>query len=543
MQKKLAIILGVFPIFSLAGDTWIGNGSIMSSYRAVVSDRDHQGPYPFGVTKDMTQTQDTYYDKNVGFFQWFINQTACEHLKIYTKSNSQKVNISVGPWHGREIDRTFKNVNLPFVIGKENVGIKSFFDDDDWLVTAVEFTDTTDSEGLYAECTRESVTNISPSINVGSNIIVDGYKWQGNGSIISGFFKSQYDDWNNPKKAYLNPSNQWPYGVFKDVSRFHSWTDKQVVFFQWLKSDECPNLQIDILDNYDKHGNLINTVPTNKKKVKLVYKNWDEELSNATTKKDIQLPYIIKGDKLKLWTVLGVYSNKTFSHNYRVEAKCTKESTLTNDEENSESSDVSSTVLSFLATYFTLTDKQRALKITNYLKTLNMLSDYTNGLEEYSDPTEEVLYSLEFFLRNSPDVLGGEYVSEGTIVNAYRQIQAHNDAIAEFEGVTKKLYIHLEKEGTLYNPDINNATVKIYPVTQYHADNGDTFNESNYAYIDESNRNPISSRYIGGIYGYSFGEVTSGLYVVEIERDGKKDIKSIFVPMKGQKIIDIVLNN
>lgn len=534
-KRKLVILLGLFPIFTFAENTWIGNGSVMSSYRAVVTDKDHEGPYPFGVTKDMTQTQATYYDKNVAFFQWFINQTTCEHLKIRTKSNKQKVNISIGPWHGRNLDRTFKDVDLPFVIGKENVGVDSFFDDDDWLVTAVEFTDTTASEGLYAECTRESITDINPTTSNGSNIIVDGYKWQGNGSIISGFFQSQYDDWTNPKKAYLNPSNQWPYGVFKDVSRFHSWTDKQVVFFQWLKSNECQNLQIDILDNYDKYGNLLNSVPKDKKEVKLVSKAWNASLVDASTK-NVQLPYIIQGDKL--WTVLGIYSDKTFNHDYRVEAKCTKKNIIDNSEADTDSSDVSSTVLSFLSTYFTLTDNQRALNITKYLSNINMLYDYTNGLEEYTDPTEEVLYSLEFFLRNSPDVFGGSYVNEGTIVNAYRQIQAHDNVIAEFEGVTRQFYLHIQEEGTIYNSNINDATVKIYPVTQY-----DAHYSEEYEYVDANSRNAKEGKYIGGIYGYSFGEVISGLYVVEIIRNGKKDIKSIFVPMKGQKTINLLLSN
>lgn len=533
-KTKLVIILGLLPIFSLASSTWIGNGSVMSSYRSVVTDKGHDGPYPYGVTKDMTNTHSTYFAKNVAFFQWFINKTACERLKFYTDSNSQKVNISVGPWHSRSIDRTFKDVDLPFVIGKENVGGNSMFNDDNWLVTAVEFTDTTDSEGLYSECTRESITDINPTTSNGSNIIVDGYKWQGNGSIISGFFKSQYDDWNNPTKAYLNPSNQWPYGVFKDVSRFHSWTDKQVVFFQWLKSDECPNLQINILDNYDRDGNLINTVPKDKKEVKLVSKKWSASLSDASTK-NVQLPYIMEGTEL--WTVLGVYSDKTFNHDYKVEAKCTKENTISNND----SSDVSSTVLSFLSTYFTLSDNKRALKITNHLSNINMLYNYANGLEEYTDPTEEVLYSLEFFLRNSPDVFGGEYVSEGTMVNAYRELQSTGNQVAEYSHNTLNFYIHLEEYGSLYNSYIRNATVKLYPVTQYQANDGDAFNESNYRYINESNRYSISSRYIGGIYGYSFGEVASGLYVVEIEVDGKKYIKSAFVPMKSKHTVDIVL--
>ena len=542
MKKvKLAILLGLFPIFGLAENTWIGNGSVMSSYKAVVSDKKHNGPYPYGVTKDMTQTQDTYYDKNVAFFQWFINKTTCERLKIYTKSNSQKVNISVGPWNSRAIDRTFKDIDLPFVIGKENVGVDSFFDDDHWLVTAVEFTDTTDSEGLYAECTRESVTDINPTTSNGSNIIVDGYKWQGNGSIISGFFQSQYDDWNNPKKAYLNPSNQWPYGVFKDVSKFHSSSDKQVVFFQWLKSDECPNLQIDILDSNDGYGNL-NIVPKDKKEVKLVSKAWNASLSSASTQ-NVQLPYILEGKHL--WSVLGVYSDKTFNHDYKVLAKCTKSSSINSseDESNNDDSDVSSTVLKFLSTYFTLTDNQRALKITNSLSNINMLFDYTNGLEEYTDPTEQVLYSLEFFLRNSPYVFGGEYISEGTIVKAYRQIQVHYNAIAAFSHSTNQFTIRVKDNDWLgYR---NDATVKIFPIKiiDWSLDDGDIISENDYkTYNTKESLEAKQNGTHSSAGQYYFGQVRSGLYTVEIEIDHKKYLKTVHVPMKANHMVDIVLD-
>jgi len=536
MQKrKLVILLGLLPIVILAENIWIGNGSVMSAYKTIVTDKEHAGPYPYGVNKDMTKLHDTYYDTNVGFFQWFVNKTTCERLKIYTKTNSQKVNISIGPWHSRSIDRTFKNIDLPFIIGKENVGVNNFFDDDDWLVTAVKFTETTNKEGLYAECTRESITDISPTTTNGSNIIVDGYKWQGNGSIISGYFESQYG-LEQPTRAYLNPSNQWPFGIFKDVSKFHKYTDKQVVFFQWLKSNECPNLEIDILDNYDRDGNLIDIVPENKKNVKLISKNWDST-TGTPIEQNVKLPYILKGERL--WSVLGVYSDKTFNKDYRVQAKCTTNSQTSDNSNNSSDSDVSSTVLSFLSTYFTLTDNQRALNITNHLSTLNMLDNYVDGLENYTDPTEEVLYSLEFFLRHSPDVFGGEYVSEGTLVKSYREMQTYLDNISLYTGETQHLYLDIEEEGIFSDSDINNANVKIYPTTQYNTET------QQYETIDSSDAIYYSyeGKYIGGIYGYSFGEVVSGLYVVEITRDGKKNIKSIFVPMKNQYTINITLSN
>ena len=527
MKKRLILLLELFPIVAFAGNTWIGNGSIMSAYSGIVSDKQHEGPYPFGVTKDMTKLQKTYFNKNVAFFQWFIKKDSCEHLKIYTKSNKQKVDITIGNWSGRSSDRTFENVSLPFIIGKENVGVDNIFSDRSWVVTAIKLKDTTNSEGLYAECTTQPVTNISPSIIDGSNIIVDGYKWQGNGSIISGYFELQ--------------SNQPSYGIFKDISIFHANTNKQVVFFQWLRSEECPNLQIDILNNYDEDGNLIDIVPDSKKDVKIVSKSWEESLSDATTQ-NVHLPYILKGDN-KLWTVLGVYSDSLFDKSYRVEAKCTKKTKIeyTNDSnDNNDYSEVNSKVLSFLSTYFTLTDNQRALNIIKHLSNLNILYDYISGLEDYTDPTEEVLYSLEFFLRNSPDVFGGSYIPEGAIVKAYKQMQEYYDTLSQVAGVTQHLYIDVEEDGILYDPDIKDAEVTIYAITQYNPESEE------YEVIDTENSNYFSykGKYIGGIYGYSFDkEVVSGMYLLEIIANGKKHLETIFVPLKNQYFINIVLDD
>jgi len=63
-----------------------------------------------------------------------------------------------------------------------------------------------------------------------------------------------------------------------------------------------------------------------------------------------------------------------------------------------------------------------------------------------------------------------------------------------------------------------------------------------YHFISESERKIKTSTYIGGVYGYSFGKVYSGLYVVNIKLNGKTYIKSVFVPMETQKTVDITLN-
>ena len=310
MIKKTILLMGIIPIVLLAENSVVGNGSIMASYKSNVSDERHEGPYPFGITKDMTQLQ-TIANKNVGFFQWFLKKHSCQKLKIYTKSNSQKVNITVGTWSNRTYDRTFENVSLPFVMGVGNIYEGKWFTEHSWLVMGIEFLNNTSaSEGLYAECTQE-VETVS-SYRLGKPLMLGEYKWNGNGSIISGYFKSQYNNWNNPSQGE-NPSNQWPFGVFKDISMVHPNVRKQIVFFQHLKSDVCPNITLDVLG-----------ASSSEKRATLMYKNWN---AKNYTEKRVTLPYTLTPDNL--WTVVGLKFDNSFSQAHQVEASC---STGTNQE-------------------------------------------------------------------------------------------------------------------------------------------------------------------------------------------------------------------
>ncbi len=134
------------------------------------------------------------------------------------------------------------------------------------------------------------------------------YRWNGNGSIMSNHFKSQYNNWAEPTQGHDN--SQWPYGVFKDVSKFYPNVSKQAVFFQWLRSDECGQLKIDILN-----------APNDKKEVKLFIKNWSEDPSYIS-EQYVTLPYILENRDKRRWTVLGVYSDENFDKQYYVEANC-----------------------------------------------------------------------------------------------------------------------------------------------------------------------------------------------------------------------------
>jgi len=315
MQKrKLAILLGLLPIISLADSAWIGNGSVMSAYKNNVSDNYGQRTdYPFGITKDTSKLH-SLSGKNVAFFQWFLDPNSCNKLKViavnaeFTSYIHPRVNITVGAWNTRKTDKTFENVKLPFTIGKGNVKSPTWFEKYNWLVTAVEVEDGTESGNIYMECTDESETEAS--YNRGYKINLDGYIWNGSGSIISNYFTSQYSNQDSSPTHGSNPNNQWSYGIFKDWLKFSPLYNKQAVFFQWQRSDECSQLKIDILD-----------APRDKKRVKLISKKWDEN-PLVVSENYVELPYILKNEKKNLWTVLGVYSDESFDKQYTVEASC-----------------------------------------------------------------------------------------------------------------------------------------------------------------------------------------------------------------------------
>lgn len=311
VYKELKVVASIamllIPIVSKSENSWIGNGSVMSAYENIVSDSDHPGPYPFGVTTDTTNLHNMS-NNNVGFFQWFVTPSSCERLKV-TSSSKSKVNITVGTWSSRSLDRTFRNIKLPFVIGDGNVKNSGWFNGR-WLVVAIKFSDKSENDQrLDAKCTTEKETNASYE-QYATQIKLGQYIWSGNASIMSGYFEKQFSDLDNPSYGQ-NPAGQWPYGIFKDVSRFSPKYKKQVVFFQWLKSSVCNNLKLDILG-----------APEYKKDVKIISKGWNVSPSQVKTEK-ATLPYTTNTNNL--WTVLGVYSDTKFENWHKVEAKCTNE--------------------------------------------------------------------------------------------------------------------------------------------------------------------------------------------------------------------------
>ncbi len=508
----------------------------------------------FGCDKDYAKMQTHSNKKSTVLFQW-QKTSSCPYLNIGIAQNkdnngiivntnkSYPVEIRIKNWSSKTIKKAYRT-SLPITIS--NVS--------SWNTIAVTSRQYKNKAyTIAAQCTKTPYSNPNSTQTISKNEleIDDGYFWAGNSSII--------------RKS--NPNNTDYSGIYQDMAIGLN-DKKSVTFFQWQPNSKCEYLRLinHTKNSYPSKPNYSNDDIWTKINSVNIKKEWDLEEWDSKDICDGWLPCIIKrvpNEYYNEYSLIRVKADKDqLKTKTYISAQCTNEeeydewyATEDEDRENplikvigdSITLENAKKVRDHLTTYFTLSDNTNALNIMekfhlDKLDYIDMLWSYSDGLAQYSDSTEQVLYSLEFFLRNSSYVFGGEYIKEGSIVNAYQQIQNHGNRLARFEGVTKNLYLHIEKDGLLYDPDISAASVKIYPVTQYLPTNdGDVFDNSNYQYVDENNRNFKEGRYIGGIYGYSFGETISGLYVVEIIRGSKKNIKSIFVPMLLNKTIDILL--
>ena len=140
-----------------------------------------------------------------------------------------------------------KMFNYHLFLGKNNLGNE--LPNGYWKVIAVTFNNSTVNSSSYndvyhtlsATCTDEPSTPLNSSISSNmlrnQHIMIGEHQWNGNGSIISRIFKDS---------EKYSGSDDWPYGVFQDVTMVHKNQYKPVVFFQWMSSDNvCNALEID----------------------------------------------------------------------------------------------------------------------------------------------------------------------------------------------------------------------------------------------------------------------------------------------------------
>jgi hypothetical protein len=275
--------------------TWCGNGSIIS-----YSSGTQTG---YGFTKDMTMIHPSS-QKPVVFFQWEVDSRDGTKLQISTDSSSSSVNkatITYGTWNDRSKDKTYTNVTLPFTIDPTKDGWS--VSNGNWFVIQVAFTNTVSSSETVRAQAASTVTsygnhNISPA-STASAMLVNGYKWCGNGSIIS-----------------YSSGTQTGYGFTKDMTMIHPSSQKPVVFFQWeVDSRDGTKLQI----STDSSSSSVN-------KATITYGTWNDR-SKDKTYTNVTLPFTIDPTKDGWsvsngnWFVIQVAFTNTVSSSETVRAQ------------------------------------------------------------------------------------------------------------------------------------------------------------------------------------------------------------------------------
>jgi len=286
---------------------WHGNGSIIS-YHGRLLPKNAGADWPYGITKDVVQLHPSD-DKPVGFFQWQINEDGCSRLMLdapYLPPNEKEVDITMGRWDTRDHDITFSNITLPFILGETNTPFT--LSNENWFVVKVAFNNSLKQKTrLGAICTDALPT--TASYNPGGDnalIMKDGYKWNGNASVISHLFRHLRDQ--------VVDSLDWPYGAFRDIILVAPSEEKPMVFFQWQSDAICPQL---ILDAPDLISDL-------ERQVDVQVKAWDVPNDEAVVYNDKTLPLTIDSTNPKdgSWNVIQIKFRHAISESVSIEAIC-----------------------------------------------------------------------------------------------------------------------------------------------------------------------------------------------------------------------------
>jgi hypothetical protein len=306
---KNSIAPGICQLNDNTTNYWTGNASIIS-YHGKNANEDNYD-YPYSIIRDVIALHPNPDKQPVGFFQWQVSRDNCDRLKIMTNNLphwEENVDITIGSWSDRGSDKLFEDVTLPFIIGEENTSYTFSDNDGQWYVVGVAFRNPVNwSAELGAICTSELPTE--KPYTTGKSIILDGsHKWNGNASVISGMFTPL--------------ANDKRYGVFKDVTQVHpspeNPSEKQVVFFQWMSSDICPTLTIDVMTTDDPPEELDEPdKPALERNVKIGIKKWNDDSYQLTP---VTLPYILR--KKGIWNVIQVAFDNPVTQPILVEASC-----------------------------------------------------------------------------------------------------------------------------------------------------------------------------------------------------------------------------
>lgn len=264
--------------------------------------------YPIGITSDYVATSNLYNFQS-GFFQWQASDD-CKRVKISHSESNVNANITVGGWsNNRASDRFFSNVDLPVIIGANNLLLTDGlgFDGNDWYVLSVNINPDVASGlnhpagSLRAECSTNSETVFLGNPLPAPAIMLGKHQWQGSGSVISRIF-SAYEDQN------FSGIDSWPYGVFSGVIRVFRSPYPPVIFFQWMGSSTCSSLMINS-----------NDIDNESTQVSVGTKQWN---SNTYKWRDGSLPYVVENTS-GIWTVVQIKFVEPFNQSdVFVRAEC-----------------------------------------------------------------------------------------------------------------------------------------------------------------------------------------------------------------------------
>ncbi|MCK5878112.1 MAG: hypothetical protein KAG43_10790 [Candidatus Marithrix sp.] len=202
--------------------------------------------------------------------------------------------------------------------------------------------------------------------------------------------------------------------------------------------------------------------------------------------------------------------------------------------------------IELLKTHLAKNNRSEAIKIIDSINSLHdkikNANDFLNGIGQHSgDSTKQVLYALEFFLRNYNEALAGSLIAEGSIVNAAELIE--NDAglnAAAKAGGIRDLKIKVKKDAFLLASTVSDIDVKIHELTYL---SFGTAIGGNNEYLLSENNPTYEGKYMSSVYGHSFESgVLGGLYLVEISRNGEiLKQQSVFLEPKDKQAITIYL--
>jgi len=288
---------------------WEGTGSLIS--------KEISNKNCFGCNQDQVIIHPGSNKKSIASFQWQVSDS-CDAIQLSTNADntlSNEVNIRLGLWNKRHQDIVFSNIQLPFVLDRNNMNLP--FKSGYYYTIHVAFDHVIENETyLYARCTGQPGDETQPAERY-STIDFDGlmqtsnlyFQWTGNGSIISQEGSSK---------------NGW--GCQKDEARILPVSENILpeIYYQWQASEACRSLRISSGPSAKKQDS--------KPSVEILVKPWNFDTEDCEEGKHskcglikTRLPYTIKDQYVPengFYNVIRIRFLESVSQRQSVIAQC-----------------------------------------------------------------------------------------------------------------------------------------------------------------------------------------------------------------------------